>query len=393
MEQIPYLTNDTFSAAWWTPMTVYDGSTYVAFTSISQTANRHFLNIAKKTGSTWKNHMLTRFDYQDNQGHHQTAIAVDGSGRIHVMTGLHVNTWASEGGHYFRSDVAGDITSMVDRSSTLPGQESTLRYTYPIMRRSPLTGDIFLIIRRHDNTLGSAPVVMYKWTNSSATWSSVGIVTSSVDGNMFGYPDDMVITSDGIVHFIFAHQSGEASARRHVPAYLNYNPSTGNFKTADGVTRTLPIHYTTTNLVYKALVSGETITGDEPGPGQQSASLSMALGYPSIIYRHRDTDGGLNKLRRARFSSTVWQDELLYDATQTSPAITHNISGDNLDAYYCSLDGDGIYRLYRYRRSIANGTSAITQVSSTQFSRLYQEDSTLYASHDAGRYQYLVDAS
>lgn len=390
MEEVPYEINDTFAAGWWKPLCVSGSDLYVCYTSPASTG-KHYTNVAKKSGGTWSTYRLqvngVDIEHIDDYGHNQTSMAVDGSGRIHVFTSFHVSHWETR---YFRSDTAGDITSITEHSVDMPNQSTKYGFTYPIVTKAS-NGDLYLIIRRRERDVPGQPLLMYHWDNTLGTWGIVGKVADVSDPTFSTvlYPDDLVCTSDGLVHLAFSWHKDEPSPRRHRGSYLSYNPSTGEFKTADGVSKTIPVSWTANNLVYQPLTSTETTYGDESLIGLQTAKIAIYDNKPHIVYRYRETNGGPNKVKRARWSNG-WSLETIYSPSSgwdslPSLGIYHN---GGAHVYYVKTNGTDCDLFEAVKTATDPWTH--TQLSTTQIERIQLDSGLLYCVNPPSGDQYIL---
>lgn len=389
--EIPYQINDTFAAAWWSPATEYNGSHYVAFTSPSDEADKHYLNVAKMDeNGVWTRNEITTHKYLDDYGHNQTSIEVDGDGYIHVFNSMHYNPWATNGGHYWRSENPEDITSMAVKAHELPNNASFYRFTYPITRRHP-SGDVYLIIRRYDADDRRAPMIMYVWRVATKKWEVIARVADQPDAKAFVYPDDMAIAADGVVHMVFSWHKNTANSRRHRGSYLRYFPQTDQFKTVDNVVVSTPVLWTVSNLVYQPLFGDETTYHGEPLKGVQSASLSIEpSGYPSIAYRYRGKDGGVNEVKRARFTGGSWSREVIHDAVDTTAAIGVHHDGSEVKVYFVKKATEE----FVVATKDAGGTWSFDTPLNVPVTRLFMNSGDFtYVSNEAQGKQYLVQWS
>lgn len=364
VEQLTQDVNAQFEAGWWKPMVKdSEGNVYVAFTvaatGLINGLTSHHVKLAKRDTSgnwTYSDPIQSKgvdAKYQDDPGHRQTCLAIDGDGRIHLWASMHNSWWDSEDqpsdnelgyGHYFRSETPGDITSMVDCSTELPnqsGESNNYRYTYPIAC-TDLDGNVHLLIRRM-NASGSAPLIYIRWNNTAETWSAIRIADNTSE-TVSIYPDDICATGTGSatrVHFTWGWRYGSAGNPRHKPAYMRVNPNNDNFYNAAGsnITSQVPVLHNVTHICYQDLLGNETMSTSNPYPGQVIAKMAIDpdTGNPSIAYRLRKTDSGPFYIRRARWNGSGWTREDVYSPpsgkdTGRAIGITHD--GTNVTIHF-----------------------------------------------------------
>lgn len=365
VEQITTDANLQFEAGWWRPMVKHGSDTYVAFTVAASGQingiDSHHVIIGKFDGTDWtySDPMQSKgvdAKFQDDPGHRQTCLAIDGDGRIHLWASMHNSWWDSEDqpsdnelgyGHYWRGE---DMDSMVDCSTELPnqsGSSNNYRYTYPIAC-TDLDGNVHLIVRRR-NASNSAPLIYIRWDNSAETWSAIRIVDNTSE-TVSIYPDDVCATGTGSgtrVHFTWGWRYGGAGNPRHKPGYMRVNPNNDNFYNAAGsnITSQVPVLHNVTHVCYQDLTGSETMSSSDPYPGQSIGKIAIDpdTGNPSIAYRYRSNDNGPFHVRRARWTGSAWGREVVYSPpsgqdTGQAVGITHD--GTNVKIHFILDTGE-----------------------------------------------------
>ncbi|WP_405204215.1 BNR-4 repeat-containing protein [[Kitasatospora] papulosa] len=223
IEKVPYAMDASNQAAWWTPVATYKGRgqyTYFAFNEPGSTAATHRPALARRDpDGAWSRLPLLNGDGQqaefpDDNGHNQPSAARDGSGRLHVFTSMHADSW-----RYFRTEApGGDVT---DHASELPDQGVGI--TYPVVTTAP-NGDLYLAARVGTG-LDRRPGKLYRWDNANSRWSVVATFASALYRSV--YPDDLTVDASGRVHLLYEWAKAPATAFRHQLSYLSYDPSTG----------------------------------------------------------------------------------------------------------------------------------------------------------------------
>ncbi|TQV70547.1 hypothetical protein FKG94_21225 [Exilibacterium tricleocarpae] len=340
-EQLSTTVDKSNQAGWWKPLAVAGGRQYFAFNEPGSANNNHRGVVAVKDAGVWQYGNLKTsggglWQHNDDLGHDQPTIAIDGDGFIHVFTDMHNDGW-----RYFRSAAANDVSDIRQKFDILPNGGSL---TYPVANTAP-NGDVYLIIRNRAGGQGGKGELIH-WNNAANTWNHVA--TFAFNPNDMVYPDDLVVDSAGIVHFIFQWSAGGTNPMRHYGSYLQYNPATGNFKTANGATVSTPVSLATPDLFFQGLEPGEQFI-PQPNPttsagkGMQSAKLALdGLNKPSVVYRYRTSGSSGSRdydVYRIRWNGSAWVDkELLFDDTDTIAALGHTHNGSRVRAYYVTGD-------------------------------------------------------
>ncbi|MGH8840810.1 MAG: BNR-4 repeat-containing protein [Jiangellaceae bacterium] len=334
-EQVPYRMDASNQAGWWKPVDEVNGSVYLAYNAWGSRSqgganDTHTVYVARRDPSgLWTRGCLKSSAgacvvFNDDIGHNQPTLAVDGDGYIHVFASMHQVPW-----RYYRSNRPGDVTSMVDRSATMPDQGHPI--TYPNATRT-VTGDIFLIVRDlRDGRL-------YRWDNTANTWTRAA--TFAQDPAYVVYPDDVIADAAGNVHIAWEWAYNGANGLRHLGSYLRYQPATGQFTAAAGTKVAAPATHATKSAIYQPLEPGEAdtdVSSPTNPPGFQSAKLVLdtASGYPTAAYRFRPTAGGRFEVRLAEWDGAAWKRTVVYAGRYTTyAAIDVTIRGGTPRVYY-----------------------------------------------------------
>ncbi|MCX5143495.1 MULTISPECIES: BNR-4 repeat-containing protein [unclassified Streptomyces] len=342
-EKVPYAMDSSNQAAWWTPVATYKGRgqyTYFAFNEPGATAATHRPAIARRDpDGVWSRLPLLgtngqQAEFPDDNGHNQSSVARDGSGRLHVFSSMHANAW-----RYFRTEApGGDVT---DHAAELPDQGQAI--TYPVVTTAP-NGDLYLAARVGAGS-DQRPGKLYRWDNAAARWSVVATFAGALNRSV--YPDDLAVDAAGRVHLLYEWAKAPATAFRHQLSYLRYDPSTGAFADSTGAAVTTPVTPATSDVI-QDLTAGEewSIDNTYPGPAVQSAKLALDGSAPKVAYRYRSADsGGDFRVYYASSSGGAWSRQTVYSAGQTTAAL--GITWDGADAgrvYY--VTGSGTDRVF-----------------------------------------------
>jgi hypothetical protein len=322
-------------AAWWKPLDEFGGAHYLAYNAWGgpgQTnggpADTHTVYVARHDpDGRWARGALGHDGesaiFDDDIGHKQPSVAVDGHGRIHVFAAMHGGPWI-----YYRSSEPGDVTSMADCAAEMPDQADG--FTYPVVG-SAANGDLYLIVRAGPNGR------LYRWDDGAGQWSRRATFASA--SGFLVYPDDVVCDGAGNVHIAWEWAPGTTGGLRHLGSYLRYDPVADRFANAKGTIVTVPVSTVTADR-YQPLEGTEKASGTDDGtepPGLQSAKLAIspATGRPAVAYRYRSESHGLWRVRLADWTGSAWARSVVYaGAYQTTAAVDISRCGTGIRVYY-----------------------------------------------------------
>src|SRR5436190_1611023 len=118
VQSVPFRMDASNQAAWWRPIAEFGGSLFIAYdgwggaaASTGGTFDTHTVYVARRTpNGHWTRGCLRSGRscavFEDDRGHRQPTIAIDGDGYIHVFTAMHKDHW-----RYYRSSAPGDVTT------------------------------------------------------------------------------------------------------------------------------------------------------------------------------------------------------------------------------------------------------------------------------------------
>jgi len=324
-ELVPFRMDASNQAGWWHPIDEYNGRIYMAYNAwgsptASGPRDTHQVWIAKRElDGGWLDRGCMADStgaclvIQDDLGHHQPTIAVDGDGYIHAFFAMHGDNW-----RYYRSAAPGDVKSMANMSASMPDQGGN--YTYPSATRTD-NGDIYLIIRSgRDGRL-------YRWNNATNVWTNEA--TFARANGFVVYPDD-VISAEGDIHIAWEWAAVDqvtgvgTNGLRHNGSYVRWSPVTRQFRNAAGAVVAHPVSFTTPGIVYQPIEGTEKATDRddfpdddrEDFPGVQSAKLSFhPTGHrPYIAYRYRSAFQGPFRVKLAQWAPDGrWVRSVVYE--------------------------------------------------------------------------------
>lgn len=333
--------SESNQAGWWHPLDSFQGAEYYGICKEYGVAGKHQVELVKRaadgtlTRSLCKNTDGTTAEFDNDIGHNNPSVIVDGDGYIHVFTSMHMNLL-----RYFKSAAPNDVTNMVDASWNFPDVDWT--YTYPTVARGP-EGDVYVMMRRSNRTPVNdtkRPGVVYRYRLASKTWERYAPVAEADNRSI--YPDDMMAFADGL-HLLFQWAHYPSSAVRHVGEY-------GVIGT-DGLMRTinntpLPMPVTQGQLAYKPLQPGENpAISDGLKMGIQSAKFAFdGEGLSHIVYRFRAVDDPTGTyfskfgVYVATWNGSAWvEEEIAYvppEMGDTSAALAATVQSGKRRVYF-----------------------------------------------------------
>jgi len=310
VEELPFAVDSSNQAAWWNPLDVVGDVTFFAFNAPAPQAARHEVHLASRAADgTWTEGCLRTtagaacVTFVDDNGHNQPSIVVDGDGVIHAFVSMHNEQW-----NYFRSDTAGDVRTMVDRTSTMPDLDVDI--TYPVTARGA-DGDAWVLVRTGTDADGAREGVLYHFDRDAGSWARETTIAAAT-GYSF-YPDDLEVSADGRVHVLWEWGPFPADPARHLGSYAVYDPATGTLADVTGTTVSGPITPASAGaVVWRPFSPGESIGSYTPAV--QSAKLALdGSSLAGIGYRFVEKDRSAYDARFARWNGSAWVDEKVVD--------------------------------------------------------------------------------
>jgi hypothetical protein len=357
LTEIPYPPDLSNRAGWWSPIEASDGNVYMAFSGRGMTEGFHTIQVAHRNGT---NHWSlipvhedvygTIAEYPNDAGHRQASIAMDGSGRLHLFGSMHTSPW-----NYYRNDGSNSI--FLNRSTEMPDQHTT--FTYPVVRAAP-GGDLYLIVRA-DEYMNAVDKKregkLYRWDNANEEWSVVGAFAGETDRAV--YPQDVQIDADGNVHILYEWSPYPSGGLRHQLSYIKYMPVTNTWIDQAGSTMNVPVNVAASDTIVPFAVDEQWGSDNYTGPAMQTAKMMIYSGAVNVVYRHRDTDGGVFKVKSAHSANgSPWVNEDVYWATNTSASVAISVSDGQTRLYYAR--SGNAYMAYQ----IAGGAYTSVQLTS-----------------------------
>lgn len=279
--------SESNQAGWWHPLDAFQDAEYYGLCKEYGVTGKHQVELVKRasdgtlTRGLCKNRDGSIASFDNDIGHNNPSVIVDGDGYIHVFTSMHVNLL-----RYFKSSAPYDVTNMVDATFGFPDVDWT--YTYPTVARGP-EGDVYVMMRVSNRTTVNDTkrgAVIYRYRLAAKKWERYAPVAEA--DNRSVYPDDMMAFADGL-HLLFQWAPYPSSAVRHVGEY-GVIGTDGLIRSKAGTQYPIPIAQG--QLAYKPLAAGEN-----PGSGTgftigiQSAKFAFnGAALSHIVYRFRAVD-------------------------------------------------------------------------------------------------------
>jgi hypothetical protein len=231
--------------------------------------------------------------------HNSLTMVVDAQGLIHLAGNMHNNPL-----RYWRSNVPGEIDSIVNVASMIGTQEASV--TYPVFVKGN-GGELVFIYR--DGGSGSGNHLINKWNPTTKTWSRLlstnlfsGSSTTGTRSVYFGDNDaGPVAGPDGWYHLFWFWRATSDAATTHRVSYMK-SVNLTSWLTATGVPVTLPVSFDNNQGVivdnvpqFAGLINRGQIGFD-------------AQNRPIISYHKHDSTvaGGYTQAYNARLENGAW---------------------------------------------------------------------------------------
>ncbi|MDG1643683.1 hypothetical protein DA718_12825 [Klebsiella huaxiensis] len=333
--------SESNQAGWWHPLDSFQGLEYYGLCKEFGTSGEHQVEIVKRdadgtlTSGLCKNIDGSVAVYNNDVGHNNPSVIVDGAGYIHVFTSMHVNLL-----RYFRSAAPGDVSEMVDATLDFPDVDWV--WTYPIVGRGP-DGAVYCMMRvANRSTVGETKRsgILYRYDVIQGRWSRYAHVAET--DNRSVYPDDMSVLGDG-VHLIFEWAPYPSAAVRHVGEY-GVIGADGLMRSINNSLLSMPV--TQGQLAYKPMQPGENpVSGTGLAMGIQSAKFAFdGEGLSHITYRFRTVDDPSGTwfskfgVYVATWTGSAWSEQQIAyvppEKGNTSAALAATVQGGKRRVYF-----------------------------------------------------------
>lgn len=265
-----------------------DQTQYVAFYD----ADRR-MTVAQRTldSAEWTFQVLPERVGWDS--HNYLTMALDAEGHLHVSGNMHNHPLV-----YFRTEEAGDVTSL-QRHDAMTGEQEG-RVTYPRFLRD---ADDRLIYYYRDGGSGDGQWVFNVYDEASQQWSRLleqpllARVGRGGEGTLNAYPRPPTLGPDGFFHLVWCWRDTPDAATNHDVSYARSRDLV-HWETSDGTPLELPI----------TIDTAEVIDPVPAGGGMINSNLALGFdpeGRPVVSYHKFDEDGH-TQLINARLEEGEW---------------------------------------------------------------------------------------
>lgn len=262
-----------------------DGTTqYVAYYA----ADRQMTVAQRDTGGdTWLQVPLGT--HVPDDGHNSVTLALDRDGQLHVVGNLHADPL-----NYFRTSVAGDITSLT-RIASMCRPETEQAATYPVFLHD---GDGALIYHYRDGISGNGATYYNIYDETTRTWRRLlDQPLWDGQGNGNAYPVGPSLGPDGYFHAVWVWRDTGDAATNHDVCYARTR-DLAHWETVDGEPLGLPITPANTSVVVDPVPIFGGLTNNHPAAGFDADG--------TVLVSYYKLDENLNtQVYLARWSATA----------------------------------------------------------------------------------------
>ena len=233
----------------------------------------------------------TSYTNDVTDAHNAIAIAVDGSGVLHVAWAEHNKPL-----HYARGAAPGSLE--LGAVQTMTGQHEK-RVTYPQFYSLP-DGDLLFVYR--DGSSGNGDTMVNRWDSAHGAWKAVAHPLISGEGARNAYVNLMAIDARGGWHVSWVWRESPDVASNHDVMYA-YSPDEGRtWQTSDRRKYSLPITASTAEIAWAVPQGHELIN--------QTSMAVDASGRPLIATYWRADGSEVPQFQ------LVWHDGSRWRASQ-----------------------------------------------------------------------------
>jgi hypothetical protein len=230
--------------------------------------------------------------------HNYLSMAVDGSGRLHIAYNMHgdpMRYWHGTG----PGDIAFDVlvTPPIAAGSIYESSD-----TYPYFLLWPgggpyAAGDLLLFFR--SGFSGDGNLLLYHWTDATATWSVVGIVFDGDADNVSFYPNSFVLDPTGTIHVCGMVRETPLARTNRGFYYFKSDDGGVSWKKSDGTAYVLPIR----DAALERVLTCDTDTGLINSCGM----CVDALNHPIVVYYQDFEARYFTQPQVLWFNGSTWQ--------------------------------------------------------------------------------------
>ena len=239
----------------------------------------------------------TPFTNDVTDAHNAIAIAVDGTGVLHVAWAEHNRAL-----HYARGVRAGSLTLGPVERMTGAREE---RVTYPQFYALP-SGDLLFVYR--DGQSGSGDVLLNRFDVRRSAWRVLQHPLIAGEGHRNAYPNQLAVDARGGWHLSWVWRESPDVASNHDVMYA-FSPDEGrSWRTSAGRPYTLPITAATAEIAWQVPQGSELIN--------QTSMTVDAARRPLIATYWREAGSEVPQLR------LVWRDGARWRASQVGRRVS-----------------------------------------------------------------------
>lgn len=201
-------------------------------------------------GDTWVKQPLDTFIGWDS--HNYVTMAVDRAGHLHVSGNMHNVPLI-----YFRTTTPGDVTSLV-RVPTMVDSATEQKVTYPVFLHGP-SGE--LLFRHRDGISGSGADLYNIYSETTQQWQRLlDQPLHDGEGLRNAYVFGPTLGPDGYYHITWVWRDTPDAATNQRLSYAR-SPDLVNWEKSDGTPLSLPITYSTGEVVDPVPMNGGILNG------------------------------------------------------------------------------------------------------------------------------------
>ena len=248
----------------------------------------HVVLAKRRLGSaTWT---LARTPYTNDvsDAHNAIAIAVDGSGVLHVAWAEHNKPL-----HYARAVRAGSLELRPPERMTGLREE---RVTYPQFYSLP-GGDLLFVYR--DGQSGNGDVLLDRYDVRRRAWRVVQHPLIAGEGKRNAYVNQLAIDARGAWHLSWVWRDSPDVASNHDVMYARSTDEGRSWRRSSGVKYTLPITAATAETAWPVPMGSELIN--------QTSTAVDESGHPVIATYWRAAGSEVPQLRLVWHDGSRWQ--------------------------------------------------------------------------------------
>ena len=284
-----------------------DGRLRVSQRALSSSAEGNGCDTA---GTVWSATKVLDEFHSSWDAHRSVTMAMDNSGRLHVVGAMHASRLSgdpsgdvpSDGhapGAYFRSDMSGDVASLA-RQTEIVSAEADGQLTYPVFYK---LDDGHLVLGVVNRFGGVSSQGFNLWDETHAKWTRIATFNNPKSGDLytFVYFGNAVRDAKGTFHFTWVWRTGASfddamNGNSHGRVSYASTKDFATWRNAAGATVRLPIDWSDTG----------TIVDDVPtGTGLMRPGLSLdSDDSPLITYVHDDDTAA--RIYAASLNGTQW---------------------------------------------------------------------------------------